>query len=621
MDLSWKALIHEHPATPELLIAVDKARQQLAVFERRSPLRLTRNFICTTGQMPGDKETEGDLKTPEGIYFVVQRIGSGLEYLKYGTEAYTLNYPNPMDRLRGKTGYGIWIHGRGEPLAPLQTQGCVSLNNEDLAAMGTQLSPGTPVALTGSFLHVVDSGGSDLATVQALEKKVYAWAKAWGQRSRTMFDFYDKEAYSLAQGEPFSRFQGQKERLFRFLPWIKNNIRDVRVLQGPGYWVTWFYQDYQAPNLTTSGVRRLYWGQNAEGEFKILGMEWAPGMTTGTLLASADPALPPIEAQPRTEGQQPAPAAPSEIVQPDLPESSSALVSTLPESGEVSAPPSVKPVPQPSVQEPGASPKEHGPFADHVEDPAYGKMAEPPNAAQMIAALQTKNPEPEKRSGVPAVSPLNLPPALPSQGLAVSTASVSTGEGALLLASAPRPGVSPKFGPVVSQTLPENRVSNPVPQEAPLPEIDEPLSGSVQPSQAKRETYDTVPPPEDNPEEIKIAIAEQIEVWRDAWEAGNLDAYAACYAPKARQGSRFGVQSIVTHKRTLWKNTTPVRVVLQLQTIEAGASEATVVMKQEYVDSSGNGDTGMKRLTLKKSGGRWLVTQEIWSPLPDEANN
>ncbi|MDR2489672.1 MAG: L,D-transpeptidase family protein [Desulfovibrio sp.] len=296
---SWRTSIEEHHAIPGYLIAVDKSRQRLSLFERRSPLMQTRLLSCTTGQVEGDKEKEGDLKTPEGIYFVVQRIESGLEYLKYGNEAYTLNYPNPVDRIRKKTGYGIWIHGRGEPLAPLQTQGCISLNNEDLASIRDTLYPGAPVALTESFSFPPDEGGRDVASASVLEKQVRAWAKAWSQRSPLMFDFYDKQAYSIAQGEEFSRFRAHKESLFKRLPWIRNSIRDIQILRGPGYWVTWFHQDYRAPNLSTSGVRRLYWAQDSKGDFKILGMEWMPGMSAGTLLASADPALPPLETQAR----------------------------------------------------------------------------------------------------------------------------------------------------------------------------------------------------------------------------------------------------------------------------------------------------------------------------------
>jgi len=58
-----------------------------------------------------EKVAEGDMRTPLGVYF----IGSNLDpkSLKdfYGAGALTLNYPNPYDLRRGKTGSGIWVHG------------------------------------------------------------------------------------------------------------------------------------------------------------------------------------------------------------------------------------------------------------------------------------------------------------------------------------------------------------------------------------------------------------------------------------------------------------------------------------------------------------------------------
>ncbi|CAK7002218.1 MAG: hypothetical protein DELT_00076 [Desulfovibrio sp.] len=122
---AWHATIAGSDASPACLIAVDKKQQTLHLFERHSPLRLVNTFACTTGQNVGDKLVEGDLKTPEGIYFIGNKLTNGLNYEKYGYEAYTLNYPNPVDKLRRKTGYGIWIHGRGVPITPNLTEGCV----------------------------------------------------------------------------------------------------------------------------------------------------------------------------------------------------------------------------------------------------------------------------------------------------------------------------------------------------------------------------------------------------------------------------------------------------------------------------------------------------------------
>jgi len=303
---AWRATLENHAGVPPRVVAVDKQQQRLFVFEQGSGLHLKSEFVCTTGQVAGDKQTSGDLRTPEGVYFVVQHLNSGLDHFLYGNEAYTLNYPNPVDKARGKTGYGIWIHGRGEAITPLETHGCVALNNEDLTRLGPALEPGTAVVLTESFSRTKEASKGDVSAVEALTRRVQAWAKAWGSRSASMFDFYDADAYTRAQGEPFAGFRAQKERLFKSLAWIKNSVRDIHVLQGPGYWVTWFYQDYSAPNLSTKGVRRLYWSRDVKGEYHILGMEWTPGMTSGSLAAGAEAAVPPVETHPVSEAQIPA---------------------------------------------------------------------------------------------------------------------------------------------------------------------------------------------------------------------------------------------------------------------------------------------------------------------------
>ncbi len=280
----WKAVIGEYGSVPPLVVAVDKNRQQLFLYQ---PTRPAVEYQCTTGQMQGDKQHQNDLKTPEGVYFITGKISSGLEFEKYGYEAYPLNYPNPVDKLRKKTGYGIWIHGRGTEILPLQTQGCVSLANSDIAVLGNNLKRGMPVALASD----INSSGisqKDQKIIAQLEQKVQGWAKAWGSRSHSMFDYYNPEAYTNSQTESFTAFRAQKERIFAAMPWIETKVRDVQILPGPGYWVTWFYQDYKAPNLSTSGIRRLYWQEDAKGELRIVGMEWEPGLDMPKTLLAAN---------------------------------------------------------------------------------------------------------------------------------------------------------------------------------------------------------------------------------------------------------------------------------------------------------------------------------------------
>lgn len=251
----WKAVISDYSHAPSFLIAVDKKGQQVSLFERKSPLTKIAEYICTTGQKEGDKLVEGDLKTPEGVYFVVKHINKGLNYELYGYEAYPLNYPNPVDRLRKKTGSGIWIHGKGIPLVPYDSEGCVGMFNQDIATFREKPIIGQPVTLAVNVVYQDQADQKRAETAAVLAGKVESWARAWSERSSEMFDFYDPESYSIAQGQSFNTFKAQKENLFKSLPWIKTSVSDVQVLEGPGYWVTWFNQEYAAPNLTSSGTR------------------------------------------------------------------------------------------------------------------------------------------------------------------------------------------------------------------------------------------------------------------------------------------------------------------------------------------------------------------------------
>jgi len=275
---SWNATVPDIPQTPPRVVIVEKADQRLALLGKQSPLSVLQSYACTTGKVSGPKHVQNDLRTPEGVYFVVNKIDRGLDFQEYGGIAYTLNYPNPVDVLREKTGYGIWIHSRGHPISPMSTRGCVAVNLDAIEVLGPQLKTGTAVVLAERVTTTDASASSapESAIARILEDKTRKWNSSWAGRSSDMFSLYNAEAYSKAQRQSFSAFRAQKERLFAILPWIHIIYRDIHVLQGPDYWVTWFEQYYRAPNITTEGVRRLYWQPDADGELRIVGMEWLP---------------------------------------------------------------------------------------------------------------------------------------------------------------------------------------------------------------------------------------------------------------------------------------------------------------------------------------------------------
>ncbi|MDL2315763.1 L,D-transpeptidase family protein [Desulfovibrio sp. OttesenSCG-928-A18] len=272
----WSVNLAPIPFQPPYTIVVHKDLQELAVMDGARAENPVKRYVGTTGRVAGDKIRRGDLKTPEGVYFVVRHIPSGLDFFKYGNEAFPLNYPNPVDVLRKKTGSGIWIHGRGEPLVPLQTEGCVSMINDELAVLRPILSPGTPVLMAQTVRFPGSEDSLQAAAAKSLETKTRAWAQAWKAKSSDFYAFYDQKAYAAAQNEKFSAFKSRNNALFNAKAALDIRLDQIRILPGPGYWVTWFFEENSSSGKKHSGVRRLYWMQDDKGEFRIVGMEWLP---------------------------------------------------------------------------------------------------------------------------------------------------------------------------------------------------------------------------------------------------------------------------------------------------------------------------------------------------------
>ncbi|MDR2054785.1 MAG: L,D-transpeptidase family protein [Desulfovibrio sp.] len=406
---NWLASVRD-AALPSHFVAVDKARQSFLFFEKKSPLKLRYAYPCTTGQQAGDKRKLNDLRTPEGVYFVEYKIASGLDFREYGGIAYTLNYPNPVDRLRGKTGHGIWIHSKGLGIVPRDTRGCVAIGLEDINEVGPSLTPGTAVILA-ERLDEKRIPDQDDGSARQLRRLMAQWSSAWAARSRKMFDFYDPEAYTKAMRESFAAFRQNKERLFSALQFIKIYNREIHVLEGPGYWVTWAEQLYTASNLATEGTRRLYWQKDGNNSFRIVGMEWIPrdtGMRAdfrkGRLVAetvsqatdaSSELPVPP----PLTMPERPGEASLPQKEVPDAPKGGRRLEASL------LVPPSAPPPPAVILWEkrdPPAAPSPEKEQAGGGGGPSSKAVATQPPTAVMQPAAQDQAAAPPQNPREPA---------------------------------------------------------------------------------------------------------------------------------------------------------------------------------------------------------------------------
>jgi len=133
----------------ENAIVVEKKTQTLYLFSASENQLLPRfQFPCSTGEVSGRKEKAGDKKTPEGIYFLIDEYEDRYLSPIYGKKAFPTDYPNLIDKRSGKDGFAIWIHGTNKKLQPMDSNGCVAMENEDILTLSRHITlHATPVIM------------------------------------------------------------------------------------------------------------------------------------------------------------------------------------------------------------------------------------------------------------------------------------------------------------------------------------------------------------------------------------------------------------------------------------------------------------------------------------------
>ena len=324
----WAACMAQ-PA-PKFFYVADKSRKLLFQMEEKSgATSVAREFECIHGRVEGDKQKQGDLKTPEGVYFITKVITQKLDYMEYGPYAVALNYPNPADRLRKKTGSGIWLHSKGRKITGITTRGCLAIDKGEIMEIAPLLKPGTPVIVAekvagepfygrdgkalpageqkseaapslpggstevfGKLTQEGKAGAAPSACVHAVDFPVEPtpafaavqtadapgildlarqWIALRQQKSEEIFTLYDSKAWPTASREKFSL---KKSRLLTEFK-ERKDFRigdDISVLHGPGYWVSCFTESYRLKDGgRRSELRALYWMKDASGRYRIIG--------------------------------------------------------------------------------------------------------------------------------------------------------------------------------------------------------------------------------------------------------------------------------------------------------------------------------------------------------------
>lgn len=325
---AWETSLLSH--TPEYFLAADKSRKLLFQVEGGPSLPVvTRSFNCIHGRKEGDKQKAGDLRTPEGVYFITHKIEQKLNFMEYGPHAFGLNYPNPADRIRGKTGGGIWLHSKGQPIEGITTRGCLAIDMHDIESLLPVLIPGTPVIIAEHLqgapfespmqsidsasappdaegensVHINAESSADLCSFptqaanasspsalpaaepmpkdaspssleEAVRSQTLIWIGRYLGKTTDIIDLYDKKNFPLGNREKLSSLHARLLLEFQLQHDVFLDRDGIRILEGPGYLVSCFIKSYAYKGVLHHGLMALYWMPDNTANPRIIGEVW-----------------------------------------------------------------------------------------------------------------------------------------------------------------------------------------------------------------------------------------------------------------------------------------------------------------------------------------------------------
>jgi murein L,D-transpeptidase YafK len=257
-------------------IVADLPRSRVYVLENNGGhLRRVRDYYASIARNGYGKQNSGDLRTPVGIYRVTGFTPGGKLPPFYGAGAYPLNYPNAWDRVHGRTGSGIWLHGVPTTTynrPPRASEGCVVLANADLTDLKTLIQPGsTPVVLSDK----VDWVPADALAKQReeLAKRIESWRSKWSAVDTEAYLSFYADDFRTDDGMNKTQFAAYKRRVNQGKHHIQVQLKDLDLFSYPGEQnlvLAEFTQEYKSDNYATSTRKEQYWRRGADGQWKIV---------------------------------------------------------------------------------------------------------------------------------------------------------------------------------------------------------------------------------------------------------------------------------------------------------------------------------------------------------------
>lgn len=250
-------------------LIVDAKHSRLYLYENRNDqIRLLQDFYVSQGKLGINKLKEGDMRTPVGVYNIVGRLpGVKLPDL-YGKGALPLDYPNDWDKVQGRGGSGIWVHGvPNETFSrpPLSTDGCVVVSNDDLNLLTRIVEVGKTPVLIGDQVEFVSKEQleRDLRVASSL---VENWRRDVESRDETALRSLYSARFKSSNDGDLNTWLDKN----RYLPGVKNisvTVTDSAFFRQPSQEemiVSSFTQQIVAGKFRHAVRKKQYWAREGK---------------------------------------------------------------------------------------------------------------------------------------------------------------------------------------------------------------------------------------------------------------------------------------------------------------------------------------------------------------------
>lgn len=227
------------------------------------------------GQAGVGKEKAWDRKTPLGVYFITESLDTSKLPDKYGVAAFPLDYPNAWDRFNKRTGYGIWLHGvdhNNPERPPLDTDGCLSLPNDELLQLVGRLQPLVTPVIVARELDWVSP-----AKIGALRREFRVALDKWRESLEqgdliTHLSLYaDDFVYRDMSRDEWSSF---RLGVFETRSLDSVALDDVMLIADPeeeDLYLSRFTQILRTDSGPVTTTKRLYWRRSSDaGQWRIV---------------------------------------------------------------------------------------------------------------------------------------------------------------------------------------------------------------------------------------------------------------------------------------------------------------------------------------------------------------